>query len=129
MLIGIGNAAVVFFFELVGPPRSGITALPELPDERVAFFVRGQGQEGTALGLINKVDNVLIQPLSVRGTERLFGFWLRRGGIGLRRLRRPCRDRSRTGNDENHYGKKWRPRATGFRIKQTMDAFHETASC
>jgi len=67
VLIGIGKASVVFFFKLIGRARGRIAAFPELFDELVAFFVRGQAKEGRPLGLINDVGDVFIQPLGVYG--------------------------------------------------------------
>jgi hypothetical protein len=66
MPVGVGNAPIVFFLELVRRTWSRIPARPELLDELIAFVIRGQAQESSPLALGNNVGKVLIQPLIVR---------------------------------------------------------------
>ena len=66
MLVGIGDAAVVLFFELVlFRIGRGIAAQPELLDELVALFVVGELGEGGALFIGDDVAHVLVEPFLV----------------------------------------------------------------
>ena len=66
MLVGIGDAAVVFFFiGIIHRIGIGIAALPELLDEVLAFLVGLQLQESFALGVRDDIGHVLAQPLLV----------------------------------------------------------------
>ncbi len=66
MLVGIGDAAVVFFLiGIIDRIGIGIAALPELLDEVLAFLVGLQLQEGLALGVRDDIGDVLAQPLFV----------------------------------------------------------------
>ena len=78
VLVGVSDAAVVLFLELVldGIGR-GIAAQPELLDELLALFVGLQPLEGLALFIGDDVDDVLVQPLLVRGLRAPCAVWLR----------------------------------------------------
>ncbi len=68
MLIGISDAAIMLFFHrIIDRIRIGIAPLPELLDELLAFFVRLQCEKSFALGICNDEDDILVQPLFVRG--------------------------------------------------------------
>ncbi len=72
MLVGVGDAAVVLFFELVlDGIRGGIAAQPELLDELLALFVGLQPFEGGALFIGDDVGHVFVQPLAIGGLELL----------------------------------------------------------
>jgi hypothetical protein len=66
MLVGVGNALVVLFFEFVlfGIGR-GIAALPEGFNEVVALFVVGELLEGGPLFVCDDVGDVFVEPLLV----------------------------------------------------------------
>ena len=66
MLVGVGDAPVVLFLELVldGVGR-GIAALPECFNELVAFFVVGELLESRALFVGDDPAHVLVEPLLV----------------------------------------------------------------
>ena len=67
MLVGVCDAAIVFFLEVVvGQIRVAAAAQPELLDELLAFFVRFQLEKGAALFRRNDVDDVLVQPTSCK---------------------------------------------------------------
>ena len=71
-LVGVGDAAVVLFLELVlGGVRRGVAAQPELLDELLALFVRLQALEGVPLLVGDDVGDVLVQPLAVGRLELL----------------------------------------------------------
>src|SRR5579859_5098083 len=72
MLIGIGNAAIVLFFEVVFR-KIGIAAapLPELLDELLALFIGVQLQESLTFFRGNNVNHVLVEPLLVRSVQFL----------------------------------------------------------
>jgi hypothetical protein len=63
MLVGVGDAPVVLFLELVlDGIRRGIAAQPELLDELLALFVGLQALESGALLVGDDVGDVLVQP-------------------------------------------------------------------
>src|SRR6266850_6285132 len=67
MLIGIGDATIVFLFEIV-VGKIGIIAAakPKLLDELLALFIGVELQESTPLFRRNYVDHILVEPLLVR---------------------------------------------------------------
>src|SRR5271165_6636718 len=80
VLVGVSDAAVVFFLVLIlRRVRSGITAQPELFDERVTLFVIRQLFEGCELFWSNDPAHILVEPLLVSGAQ----FLLHGLGIGL----------------------------------------------
>src|SRR5260370_39633352 len=75
MLIGVRDAAVVLFFEIVvGKIGIAAAAEPKLFNELLALFVSIQLQESLALFGRNDVDDVLVEPLLVRGVQLLERF-------------------------------------------------------
>src|SRR5260370_28029835 len=122
MLVGIGDTAVVLFFEIiVRKIRIAAAAQPELLDELLALFVGFQLQESLALFGRDYVDNVLVEPLLVRGVQFLERFLefsllflvellrgrrvgiasvLRQKGRGKENYRKECKDRV-TGHPQN----------------------------
>ena len=78
VLVGVGDAAVVLFLELVldGIGR-GVAAQPELLDELLALFVGLQPLEGRALFIGDDVGDVLVQPLAVGSLQLLAELGLR----------------------------------------------------
>ena len=72
MLVGVGDAPVVLFLELVldGIGR-GVAAQPELLDELLALFVGLQALEGCLLLVGDDVGDVLVQPLLPGGLQLL----------------------------------------------------------
>src|SRR5271165_6839375 len=80
VLVGVSDASVMFFFVLIlWCVRSGVTAQPELFDERVTLFVIRQLLEGCELFRRNDPADVLVEPLLVGGAQ----FLLHGLGIGL----------------------------------------------
>ena len=70
MLIGIGDAPVMFFLErILRRILIGIAPLPERLDVLFALFVGLQFQEEFALVVGNDVDHVLFEPLPVRRSQ------------------------------------------------------------
>src|SRR5260370_37473507 len=70
MLIGIRDAAIVFFFKvIVGQVGIVASTQPELLDELLALFVRFQLQESLTLFVRNNVNDILVEPLLVRSDE------------------------------------------------------------
>jgi len=66
VFVGIGETAIVFFFEFVsGILRGGVSPLPELYYELLAFFVCLQALEGGSLLIRYDVRYILFQPLPV----------------------------------------------------------------
>src|SRR5262249_9119079 len=66
MLVGVGDAAVVFFLELVFDGiGSGIAPQPELLDELLAFFIVLQAAESRPFFISDDQCNVLAGPLIV----------------------------------------------------------------
>src|SRR5258705_11413417 len=67
VLISIGDATIVFFFEIV-VGKIGIIAAakPKLLDELLALFIGVELQESTPLFRGNYVDHILVEPLLVR---------------------------------------------------------------
>src|ERR1043165_8423429 len=66
ILIGVGDAAVVLFLELVfHRVRGGVAAQPEVLDELLALFIGLQPLEGGALFIGDDVRDVLVEPLAV----------------------------------------------------------------
>ena len=66
MLVGVGDAAVVFFLVFVlRRVGRGIAAQPELLDELVALFVVGELLKGRHFFRSDDVSDVLVQPLLV----------------------------------------------------------------
>ena len=73
MFVGVRDAAVMLFFELVfNGVRGGIAAEPELLDELFALLVGVELLEGFALFIGDDVGDVLVQPLLPRSFEFLF---------------------------------------------------------
>src|ERR1700674_1037000 len=72
MLIGVRDAAVVLFFEVV-VRKIGITAAaePKLFNELLTLFVRVQLQESLALFRRDDIDSVLVEPLLVGSVQLL----------------------------------------------------------
>src|SRR5262249_18749708 len=72
MLVGVGDAAVVLFFEIV-LGQIGIAAAPqpELLDELLALFAGAQLQKRRALLGRNNVDHIFVEPLLVLGVQFL----------------------------------------------------------
>ena len=72
MLVGVSNAAVVLFFEIIFR-QIGVTAAPEpeLFDELLALFVRIQLKESVALIRRDDIGDVLAEPLPVRAIQLL----------------------------------------------------------
>ena len=84
VLVGVGNAPVMLFLELVlFGVRSGIAPLPELLDKCIALFVIRQRFEGGQLFRRDDPTHVFVEPLLVRGTQ----FDLELLGVGLLLLR------------------------------------------
>ena len=82
MLVGVGDAAVVFFLEGVfGGIGIGIAALPELLDELLAFFVGLEMQEGVALFGGDDVDDVFVEPLLILGIEFVIQIFVSFGAL------------------------------------------------
>ena len=72
VLVGVRDAAVVLFLELVfDGVRGGVAAQPELLDELLALFVGLQALEGRPLFIGDDVGDVFVQPLAVRSLEFL----------------------------------------------------------
>src|SRR5580704_8008075 len=72
MLVGIGDAAIVLFFEgILGRIRVWIAAQPELLDELLALFVGLQAEEGAALFRRDDVGYIFVEPLFI-GSVQLF---------------------------------------------------------
>src|ERR1700733_4104357 len=66
MLVGVGDAPVVFFFVFVlFGVRSGVAAQPELLNKVVALFVVGELLKGGSFLVGDNPDYVLVQPLLV----------------------------------------------------------------
>src|SRR6476469_4876342 len=83
MLVGVGNALVMFFLEFVlFGVRRGIAALPKRFNKVVALFVVGQLLESRSLFIGNDVRDVFVEPFLVR----LAQFLLEGAGILLSRL-------------------------------------------
>ena len=75
MFVGVGDAAVVFFFEGVGRSvRIGIVVNPDDFDELLAFFVGAETLEGGAFFGGDDVDQVFVDEVSEAVTEFVFGF-------------------------------------------------------
>src|SRR5208337_94065 len=107
MLIGVGDAAIVLFLEII-VRQIGVAAAaqPELLDELLAFFACFQLEKRAALFRRNDVDDVLVQPRPIRTLQLLEGLlnllllifgqlliWRRNLGSGiLRWLRLLCGD-------------------------------------
>ena len=73
MLVGVGDAAVVLFLELVfDGVRRGVAAQPELLDELLALVVGLQVLEGGPLLVGDDVGHVLVEPLAVGRLQLLF---------------------------------------------------------
>ena len=77
VLVGVGDAAVVLFLELVfDGVRAGIAAQPEVLDEALALLIGLQPHEGGPFLVGDDVDDVLVQPLAIRRgqlfAQRLF---------------------------------------------------------
>src|SRR5258706_579584 len=71
-LVGVGDAAIVLFAELVlFRIRRRIAAQPELLDELLALFVGGQPAERFPLFVADDVDDLFVQPLLIRSLELL----------------------------------------------------------
>jgi hypothetical protein len=70
VLVGVGDAAVMLFFELVlfGVGR-GIAPQPELLDELIPLFVGTQTLKRSALFISDDVDDVLVEPVFVGGFQ------------------------------------------------------------
>src|SRR5204862_8012081 len=72
VLVGVGDAAVLFFFELVFYGVSGgVTPLPESFDEVIALLVIRRLLEGGALFVRNDVSYVFIKPFFVTAADFL----------------------------------------------------------
>src|SRR5262249_34691953 len=70
VLIGIGDAAVVLFLELVfDRVRRRVAAQPELLNELFALLVGAQTLPSSALFIRDDIRDVLVQPLAVRGLQ------------------------------------------------------------
>ena len=66
MLVGIGDAAVMLFLEIVlRKVRIAAATEPELLDELLALFVGIELKEGISLAWRNDVDDIFVQPLLV----------------------------------------------------------------
>src|SRR3981189_421542 len=74
MLVGVGNAAVVLFFEII-LRQIGVAAAPEpeLLDELLALFVGIQLEESVALFRRDDIGDVLAEPLPVGAVQLLEG--------------------------------------------------------
>jgi hypothetical protein len=91
MFVGVGDAAVVLFFEFVlRRAGGGVAAEPELFDEVLALSVGGEPVERAALFVGDDVGDVFVEPFPVGGGERG-----RRRLLRLRRLRLGDEDRRR----------------------------------
>ena len=67
MLVGVGDAAVVLFLELVlDGVRRGVAAQPELLDELLALVVGLEALEGRPLLIRDDVGDVFVEPLPIR---------------------------------------------------------------
>src|SRR5262249_36765374 len=72
MLVGVGDAAVVLFLEVVGERfRIGVATQPELLDELFALLIVGGGLEDLALFVVNDVAALLRRPPFVGAGELL----------------------------------------------------------
>src|SRR5262249_48105127 len=71
-LIGVRDAAVVFFLELVfdGVGR-GVAAQPEMLDELLTLFFRLEALAGRALLIRDDVSDLFVQPVAVRRFQLL----------------------------------------------------------
>src|SRR5882762_2807223 len=74
MLVGVGNAALVLFLELI-LRQIGVAAAPqpELFDELLALFVGIQLKESVALIRRDDIGDVLAKPLPVGAVQLLEG--------------------------------------------------------
>ena len=71
-LVGVGDAPVVLFLELVlHRVRRRVAPQPELLDELLPFLVRAQVLEDLAFFVRDDVDDVFVQPLLVRRHQLL----------------------------------------------------------
>ena len=72
MFVGVGNAAVVLFLEIVvGEIGIAASAEPELLDKLLALLVGLQLEKGVALVRSDDIDHVLLEPLLVGVIELL----------------------------------------------------------
>src|SRR5581483_744281 len=66
MFIGVCNAAVVFFFELVfNRVRSGVPPLPEGFNKLVALFVIGELFKSGTLFISDDPAHIFVEPLAI----------------------------------------------------------------
>ncbi len=80
VLVGVGDAAVVFFLKLVFfGVGGGIAALPEGLNELVALFVVGELHERGFFFVADDPANIFVEPLAVGFAQLDF----KRLGIGL----------------------------------------------
>src|SRR5450432_125743 len=77
VLVGVGDAAVVFFLKLVfHGVRGGIAAQPEIFDERLALLVGLETLERGALLIGDDVRHIFVEPLAVGGFELFAEFFV-----------------------------------------------------
>ena len=70
VLVCVGNPAIMLFPEFIfGRIRTGIPALPECLDKRIAFFVVAQVLEGREFLVRDDPADIFIHPLLVRAVK------------------------------------------------------------